>query len=143
MPENGKDRTRFAEYVKLQAGDRSFLSRRDEKTLLEDGIARFNVNYDEARWMLTGIAVEEEMALERELDRTIAVVLGRFAETNDKISKDEFDDAVQIYNQLSKNTLPENEVKKKLKAIVADKKWRPKRKGLMRSRRWYRRIDKL
>lgn len=143
MPENGKDRTRFAEYIKLQAGDRSFLSRNDEKVLLQDGIARFNVNYDEARWMLTGIAAEEEMALERELDRTIAVVLGRFAETNDKISKDEFDDAVQIYNKLSKDTLSENEIKKKLKAIVADKKWRPKRNGLMRSRRWYRKIDKL
>src|ERR687891_14157 len=62
MPENGKDRTRFAEYVKLQAGDRGFLSRDEEKMLLQDGIARFNVDYDEARWILTGVAAEEQVA---------------------------------------------------------------------------------
>jgi hypothetical protein len=143
MPENGKDRTRFAEYVKLQAGDRGFLSRNDEKVLLQDGIARFNVDYDEARWILTGVAAEEQVALERELDRTITAVLARFAETNDKITKNEFDDAVQIYKTLSKDGLPENDIKKKMKTIVSDNKWRPARKGMMRSKRWYRRIDKL
>jgi hypothetical protein len=143
MPENGKDRTRFAEYVKLQAGDRGFLSRNDEKVLLQDGIARFNVDYDEARWILTGVAAEEQVALERELDRTITAVLARFAETNDKITKNEFDDAVQIYKTLSKDGLPENDIKKKMKTIVSDNKWHPARKGMMRSKRWYRRIDKL
>jgi hypothetical protein len=143
MPENGKDRTRFAEYVKLQAGDRGFLSRSEEKMLLQDGIARFNVDYDEARWILTGVAAEEQVALERELDRTIAVVLARFADTNDKITKDEFDDAVQIYKRLSKDGLSENDIKKKMKMIVSDNKWRPARRGMMRSKRWYRRIDKL
>jgi hypothetical protein len=143
MPDNGKDRTRFAEYVKLQAVDRGFLSRDEEKVLLQDGIARFNVDYDEARWILTGVAAEEQVALERELDRTIAVVLARFADTKDKITKDEFDDAVQIYKRLSKDGLSENDIKKKMKTIVSDNKWRPARKGMMRSKRWYRRIDKL
>jgi hypothetical protein len=143
MPDNGKDRTRFAEYVKLQAVDRGFLSRDEEKVLLQDGIARFNVDYDEARWILTGVAAEEQVALERELDRTIAVVLARFADTKDKITKDEFDDAVQIYKKLSKDGLSENDIKKKMKTIVSDNKWRPARKGMMRSKRWYRRIDKL
>jgi hypothetical protein len=143
MPDNGKDRTRFAEYVKLQAVDRGFLSRDEEKVLLQDGIARFNVDYDEARWILTGVAAEEQVALERELDRTIAVVLARFAATKDKITKDEFDDAVQIYKKLSKDGLSENDIKKKMKTIVSDNKWRPARKGMMRSKRWYRRIDKL
>jgi hypothetical protein len=143
MPENGKDRTRFAEYVKVQAGDRGFLSRSEEKELLQDGLARFNVDYDEARWILTGVAAEEQVALERELDRTIAVVLARFAATNDKITKDEFDDAVQIYKRLSKDALPEDAIKKKMKTIVSDNKWRPARNGMMRSKRWYRRIDKL
>ena len=112
MPDNGKDRTRFAEYVKLQAGDRGFLSRNEEKVLLQDGIARFNVDYEEARWILTGVAAEEQVALERELDRTIAVVLARFAATNDKITKDEFDDAVQIYKTLSKDGLTDDAIKK-------------------------------
>jgi hypothetical protein len=143
MQNNGKDRTRFAEYVKLQAGDRGFLSRDEEKLLLQDGIARFNVNYDEARWILTGVAAEEQMALERELDRTIAAVLARFAETNDKITKDEFEDAVHIYKNLSRNTLSEDAIKKKMKTIVTDNKWRPARNGMLRTRRWYRKIDKL
>jgi hypothetical protein len=143
MPDNGKDRTRFAEYVKLQAGDRGFLSRSEETVLLQDGIARFNVDYDEARWILTGVATEEQVALERELDRTIAVVLARFADTNDKITKDEFEDAVQIYKRLSKDRLSEDAIKKKMKTIVSDNKWRPARNGMMRSKRWYRKIDKL
>jgi hypothetical protein len=143
MPDNGKDRTRFAEYVKLQADHRGFLSRSEEKVLLQEGIARFNVDYDEARWILTGVAAEEQVALERELDRTIAVVLARFADTNDKITKDDFDDAVQIYKRLSKDGLSEDAIKKKMKTIVSDNKWRPARKGMMRSKRWYRRIDKL
>ena len=141
MPDNGKDRTRFAEYVKLQAGDRGFLSRSDEKVLLQDGIARFNVNYDEARWMLTGIAAEEEMALERELDRMITVVLARFADTNDKITKNEFEDAVKIYKKLSKDTLSDDEIKKKMKKIVSEQKWRPARNGMLRTKRWYRKIQ--
>jgi hypothetical protein len=143
MPDDGKDRTRFAEYVKLQAADRGFLSRTEEKVLLQDGIARFNVDYDEARWILTGVAAGEQVALERELDRTIAVVLARFADSNDKITKEEFDDAVQIYKILSKDGLSETDIKKKMKTIVSDNKWRPARKGMMRSKRWYRRIDKL
>jgi hypothetical protein len=143
MPENGKDRARFAEYVKLQAGDQGFLSRNDEKVLLQDGIARFNIDYDEARWILTGVAAEEQVALERELDRTIAAVLARFADTTDKITKDEFDDAVQIYKTLSKDGLSESAIKKKMKTIVSDNKWRPARNGMLRSKRWYRRIDKL
>jgi hypothetical protein len=143
MPDDGKDRTRFAEYVKLQAADRGFVSRNEEKELLQDGIARFNVDYDEARWILTGVVAEEQVALERELDRTIAVVLARFAGTNDKITKEEFDDAVQIYKTLSKDGLSENDIKKKMKAIVSDNKWRPARNGMMRSKRWYRKIDRL
>jgi hypothetical protein len=140
MPDNGKERTRFAEYIKLEAGDRGFLRRNDEKVLLQDGIARFNVDYDEARWILTGIAAEAEVALERDLDRTIGAVLQRFAETNDKVTKAEFEDAVKIYKQLSKDTLPEDEIKKKLKKIVADRNWRPARNGLLRTKRWYRKI---
>jgi hypothetical protein len=140
MPDQDSERTRFAEYVRLQAGDRGFLSRAEEKALLQEGIARFNVHYDDARWMLAGIAAEEEMALERDLDRTIAVVLARFAETNNKITKEEFEDAAKIYKTLSKDALSDDELKKKMKRIVADKNWRPARKGLLRSRRWYRKI---
>jgi hypothetical protein len=140
MADNERDRRRFAEYVQLQAGERGFLSRADEKTLLQDGMTRFQIDYDEARWILTGVAAEHETALERELDRTIAAVLGRFAETNNKITKAEFEDAVQIYRRLTRDALSEDATKSKIKAIIVERDWRPARTGWMRSRRWFSKV---
>ena len=138
--DNERDRKRFAEYVRLEAGARGFLSREDERTLLQEGMTRFEIDYDEARWILTGVAAEHETALERELDRTMAAVLARFAETNDKITRDEFEDAVQIYRQLSNNAVPEDQIKTRIKAIVQERNWRPARRGVFRSRRWFSKI---
>jgi hypothetical protein len=138
--DNERDRKRFAEYVGLEAGARGFLSREEERTLLQEGMTRFEIDYDEARWILTGVAAEHETALERDLDRTMAAVLARFAETNDKITKNEFEDAVQIYRQLSKNAVPEDQIRSHVKAIVQERNWRPARRGLLRSRRWFSKI---
>jgi hypothetical protein len=140
MSDNEKDRKRFAEYVRLEGGGSGFLSREEERTLLQEGMSRFEIDYDEARWILTGVAAEHEVALEREVDRTIAAVLGRFAETNDKITKEEFQDAVQIYRKLSNDAWSEDKVKAKIKSIVQERNWRPARTRFIRSRRWFSKV---
>ena len=135
-----RDRQKFIEYAKAHAADRSFISRDDERNVLRTGVSRFDINYDEARWLLLGILAEKGVALERELDIRIEGVLKRFADSNDKISKSEFEDAVEIYRDWSNKEISQAEVKKKLKAMIGKENWKAKRNGFLRTRAWFKKI---
>jgi hypothetical protein len=135
------DYRKFAEFVRVQARSARFLADDDERDLLQEGLRHFHVQSDEGRWILLGVAADEEIAVENVLDRWIARLLGRFAKTDGKIKKAEFEDAVEIYKDWSNHRFSDDEIKKKLKTIVEKEKLQAKRNGLLRSRRWFRKIE--
>ncbi|MEL0138597.1 MAG: hypothetical protein VW806_14085 [Halieaceae bacterium] len=139
---NAPDHEQFAEYVRAHAADLPFLSQEEERQLVRAGVARFAIDYDEARWLAVGILHESNVALERQLDRRLEGVLLRFSKTSRrrKISRREFNDAVAIYRNWARNGISEQDVKIKTKRMIEENDWRVGRSRWTRSKRWYNKI---
>ena len=48
------DQEKFAQYVKAHGADSQFLTLEDERHLLRAAVARFDISFDEARWLASG-----------------------------------------------------------------------------------------
>ena len=131
---------KFSEFVRVQARAAGFIVSDDERNLLQEGLRHFGVQSEEGHWILLGVAADEDVGVESMLDRWITDVLGRFASSDGKLKKREFEDAVEIYREWANDRMSEDDIKKKLKRIVENKNWKAKRNGLLRSRRWFNRI---
>ena len=135
------DHSQFADYVRAHAADRPFLTQDDERELIRAGVARFGIEYDEAKWLATGILHENNVGSERHLDKRIEDVLFRFSKTGRrKISRKEFNNSVAIYRIWAGNGISEQSVKTKLKRIIEQRDWRVGRSRWTRSRRWFNKI---
>ena len=134
------ERERFVEYVRVQLRRDEFVSRDREMLILQDGLKHFQLDREEGQWVLVGVCRDMGASLESELDHRIDAVLQRFAETDDRIDRDEFEDAVAIYASWASSRLSEDEIAKKLKARIVDRDWRVGRDGVFRPRRWFNRI---
>lgn len=131
---------RFVEYVRVQLRHDDFISRESELRLVQDGLKHFHIEHGEGRWILAGVSCDMNAGLESELDRLIDGVLRRFAETDGKIKKSEFEDAVAIYASWTNGRMSSDEIARKLKARIIERGWKVGRKGLFRPRRWFNKI---
>lgn len=131
---------KFSEFVRVHARAAGFIVSDDERNLLQEGLRHFGVQSEEGHWILLGVAADEDIGVESMLDRWITDVLGRFAGSDGKLKKREFEDAVEIYREWTNDRMSEDGIKKKLKKIVEKKNWKARRKGLLRSGRWFNRI---
>ena len=83
---NADDHQQFAEYVRAHAADLPFLSQEEERQLIRAGVARFTIDFDEARWLAVGILHDNQVALERHLDHRLEGVLHRYSKTGRRIN---------------------------------------------------------
>ena len=132
---------RYADLVKLHGLQTKQIDRPQERRLLEEGITRFNLTLDEARGILRSIAEDNEYTFESEIAKRIRQVLARSAGRRGLISRSQFMHASQILRDFSDNTISEIEARRQLKRIMLDNGWRPRRAGLLRTRRWFRQIE--
>jgi hypothetical protein len=137
----GGDSRRFADLVKLNGLGSRFIDRARERHLLEEGVTRFGLTLDEARGVLRSVAEDNSYVFESESGRRIQQLLTRHAGKHGLISKGQFRRTVQILRDFSENTINEAEARRQLKRIMIENGWRPRRAGLLRSRRWYRQIE--
>lgn len=134
-------RQRFADLVKLNGLSSKFIDRDNERRILEEGVTRYDLSLDEARGLLRTVAQDEGLVFESETGIRIRQVLDRHAGKKGKISKDQFLQASAILRDFSDNAIGEEEAKRKVKRIMIDNGWKPRRAGLLRSRRWYNSVD--
>ena len=134
------DYRKYSEFVRVLARASGIIVSDDERTLLHEGLRHFGVRSEEGQWILLGVAADEGVGVESMLDRRIADVLGRFARSDGKLGKREFEDAVEIYREWANDGMSEDDIRKKLKKIVQQKHWKARRHGLLRSGRWFNRI---
>lgn len=137
----GGDSRRFADLVKLNGIGARFIDRARERHLLEEGVTKFGLTLDEARGVLRSVAEDNSYVFESESGRRIQQLMSRHAGKNGLISKGQFRRATQILRDFSENTINEAEARRQLKRIMIENGWRPRRAGLLRSRRWYRQIE--
>jgi hypothetical protein len=129
----------FADFVKARTIDVQFVTRNDESEILKEGLTHFNIEFDDARSLLLGKLVGEDVTLERELDGRVNTLLERIAEKR-KITKRTFNETTDIYRRWTRNNMSQDDVKKKLKSIIDGNDWKVSRNGLLFSKRWYKKI---
>lgn len=132
---------RYADLVKLNGLQTKLIDRPQERRLLEEGITRFNLTLDEARGILRAIAEDNDYTFESETGKRIKQVLARSAGRRGLISRTQFMNTSQILRDFSENTITEADARRQLKRIMLDNGWKPRRAGLLRSRKWFRQIE--
>ncbi len=137
----GGDSRRFADLVKLNGLGHRFIDRTQERHLLEEGVTRFGLTLDEARGVLRSVAEDNNYVFESEAGRRIQQLMRRHAGKSGLISRGQFRRTVDVLRDFSDNTINEAEARRQLKRIMIDNGWRPRRAGLLRTRRWYKQVQ--
>lgn len=135
------DTRRFADLVKLNGLGSRFIDRTQERHLLEEGVTKFGLTLDEARGVLRSVAEDNGYVFDSEAGRRIQQVLGRHAGKNGMISRRQFRRTADVLRDFSDNAIGEAEARRQIKRIMIENGWRPRRAGLLRTRRWYRQVQ--
>jgi hypothetical protein len=142
MAASNEVRSRFAEYVKIQALGDNYIDRRTERKILEQGVLRFELSLDDARQIMNTVAASGGTIFETDCDKRIKDILSGFNDVG-KIGPREFACAVAIFRRLCNNALSELEIRAKVKRVMTNRGYVPKRAGFFFSRRWFSRIAML
>lgn len=139
---DGDNRGRFGELVRLHTQGRRFLDRDEERRLLEEGVTRYNLTAEEARGVLRSSAVEEELALEHDLDSSGSQLLRTLSDRRGRVSRDDFNKTVAFYRARAGQALSKPDAERRVKRLMEEADLKPARAGrIIRTRRWYRQIE--
>jgi hypothetical protein len=125
----------FVDYIMLQVYDDKYIDRKEEKKILEEGIKK-GIGIEEGLAIIRQVAADKGLALEREAEERAKEMLERFATNDGRVDKKEFEDTLAIFKSVSKNKIPEPEMKKRLKNMMEENGWKAKEGGLFGSK-WY------
>ncbi|WP_229836884.1 hypothetical protein [Thalassobaculum fulvum] len=140
MPQGTDGRRRFADMVRIEAMNGGFIRADEERRLLQDGMARYNLSLEEARGVLLSTVNDQGFSLQRTTEAEIRdLILVQSARNRGRrLSRGEFDQAVDMYRAKTKGRVTQEEARLRVKAIMEENDIRPKRAGwVIRSRRWF------
>lgn len=140
MPQGTDGRRRFADTVRIEAMNGGFIRADEERRLLQDGMARYNLSLEEARGVLLSTVNDQGFSLQRATEAEIRDLLLVQSARNRgrRVSKAEFQQAVDMYRAKTKGRVTMDEARLRVKAIMEENNVQPKRAGwVIRSRRWY------
>lgn len=133
VPEGIK--TQFIEFIKLQAFDDQYISRQEEKRILEVGVKN-GIGVEESLSLIRQVAADKGLVVERDAEEQAQAVLERAAGNDGKVDKKEFEEAVNLLKTATKGKLTEPEIKQRLKKIMENNAWKAKEGGLFGTK-WY------
>ena len=139
-PQYDTQAQKFAEMVEVRVTTKGFLTNQEEMSLLEEGIRNFHLSLAEARGVVHSVADRQGVPIEREVERTLEQWMKAAAGRRKKLSKAQFEQASQVYQKQANGELAMVEVKQRVKRMMEEMAIEPRRAGLLRTRRWYRRI---
>ena len=91
--------------------------------------------------MLRSVAEDNNYVFESESGRRIQQLMSRNAGRRGLISRTQFRRTVDVLRDFSDNSINEAEARRQLKRIMIENGWRPRRAGLLRTKRWYKKIE--
>lgn len=133
-------RERFKGFVQVLVMDRPYISKPQERQLLEQGMTQFGLDASDARGIMFDAVHTSHLELERDIDRRVLQILQRDGGSVKKISRREFAAAAELYVTFSRGILSEDEARLLVKQLMEANQFRARRGGLMLSRRWYKTI---
>jgi hypothetical protein len=90
--------------------------------------------------VLRAVAEDNDYIFESEAGKRIGQVLGRHAGKSGRISRGQFRQTTAVLRDFSDNAIGEAEACRQLKRLMIANGWRPRRAGLLRSKRWYNQV---
>jgi site-specific recombinase XerD len=132
VPEGIK--TQFIEFIKLQAFDDQYISRQEEKRILEVGVKN-GIGVEESLSLIRQVAADKGLVVERDAEEKAQAFLEKAA-NDGKVDKKEFEEAVNLFKTATKGKLTEQEIKQRLKKMMEDNAWKAKEGGLFGTK-WY------
>jgi hypothetical protein len=130
-------RARFRDFVELHMEPHKILPEDHERTLVGEGISRFNLDGEHARGVVAVAANRSGQMLASDASRSIRNVL------RGTVSKRQFDKAVVILTAMVKGQITEAEARAWVKRVIEHSDLKPRGRGLFRSKRWFRRIKPI
>jgi hypothetical protein len=140
---------RYADYVQLQSGPRRIILIEQEQEALKAGIMEFGLSLQEASAMLRKTADEQGLALESQVEKHMETYLFEHCNRRDTrriatgdFTRKRFEQAVDLYQTLTRNALPRNHARKRVRAMAermgfeADQDWM----ATLGPRKWFDRI---
>lgn len=137
---NDGDRERFRDFVALHLEVGKILTEARERDLIGEGIAKFKLPGDAARGIVAMAAGTACQVLERDLARSMLAIMRELAGKRGAIDKRRFAQGVAILKALANGELNDAQAAGWLKRLIEKSNFRIRRRGLLRSRRWFRRI---
>jgi hypothetical protein len=133
---------RFEELVKLHTTGRQFLDRDVERKLLEEGITRFNLSFDQARGAVRSAVADSAIVLEGDLDASARQLLRTLADRRGRIRREDFETVASFYRARSSRQITQPDARGRVKRLMEEADLQPARAGrFVRTRRWYRQIE--
>jgi hypothetical protein len=141
LSSNDDPARRFADFVKLSGLGTRFINKVQERHILEEGVTRFDLSLDDARGVLRSVSEDNNYVFESETGRRIKQVMARHAGRSGKISRAQFERSTEVLRDFCDETISPAEARRRVKQVMNENGWEPRPAGLLRSRRWYRKIE--
>lgn len=141
--------SRYRDYIRLHSGPRKIIFLEQEQELLKTGIVEFGLSLEAAKDGLYGATHELEIALESQVEKHLRTFLitprtareerlavrGQAPKT---LNRQRFEEAVNLYQTLTRATLTRDEARKRVKRMVQCLGLKARRDWLrLGSRKWF------
>ena len=131
---------RFRDFVTLRLDTDKVLYEEEERSLICDGIAKFKLAGDQARGIVAVVADVTCQILEREVSRSMLVLIQVLSGKRGAINKRHFEQGIAMLNGLTKGQLSDAEARAWLKRLVEKTGLKIRGRGLLRRKRWFKKI---
>ena len=114
------------------------ISAAEEERLLEEAVTRLGMSLERARGVLHAEMLRGQIPLESDLEDTVAELLKSFAGSRKKLSRRDFEVIANLHAAQRKIQI--ESARAMVKRLMEEEDISPRAAGVMRTKRWYRRI---
>ncbi len=129
------NKKQLVEFIMLQVFDDQYIDRQEEKKILAEGIKN-GISVDEGIAIMRETAYSKDFVIERDVEERTKEFLEQFIINDGNINKKAFETALILFRSVCKGKVPDPEIKKRVKKIIANNYWKVKEGGLFGSK-WF------
>ena len=129
---------RLRQLVRLRGQRGRVISAAEEERLLEEAVTRLGMSLERARGVLHAEMLRGQIPLESDLEDTVAELLKSFAGSRKKLSRRDFEVIANLHAAQRKIQI--ESARAMVKRLMEEEDISPRAAGVMRTKRWYRRI---
>jgi hypothetical protein len=133
-------RARFRDFVELNMAAHRIFTEAAERSLIGDGISRFDLDGEQARGVVASVVRQSDQMLESEISRNMLNIMHELAGKRGALSKRRFEQAVAILKALVRGQVTDERARSWLKRLVEESDLTVRGSGFFRRKRWFRRI---